>query len=152
MKTRLVASATTVAAALLIAAVFLWDRTGSFGVWGPREHDVIEETATPVGRTDSLGVSGPQEHSIVVEGAPTPIETYANGGRSRLAVLLTRTDKGWGWLAFAHALKSWGVPFMLTRDWRAAAAHRVIAVFPDLTDAGLPAEALSRSTLSTAWV
>jgi len=117
MKTRLVASATVTAALVVAAFVILLN-------WG-----------------GSLGVLGPKERSVVVEGAPTPVETYAQGGRSRLAVLLTGTDKGWGWLAFAHALKSWGVPFVLTRDWREAAAHRVVVVFPDLTDAELPAEA-----------
>ena len=86
-----------------------------------------------------LGVSGPAESSTVTEGSPTPWQAYGKGGPARLAVLLTRTDVSW--LALAHGLKSFGVPFYLTTDWHEAAGHRVILVYPDIGDKSLPDEA-----------
>jgi hypothetical protein len=91
-------------------------------------------------RPGPLGVNGPKEPSVVARGEPTSPAEYARGGNSRLAVLLTRTDDSW--LDLAHGLKSFGVPFVLTSDWKAAAAHRVILVYPDLSDRSLPPEAL----------
>ena len=91
------------------------------------------------GRPGPLGVSGPAERTTVSEGVPTPWQAYGKGGRARLAVLLTRTDASW--LPLAHGLKSFGVPFLLTSDWREAAAHRAILVYPDLAEKALPDEA-----------
>ena len=87
-----------------------------------------------------LGVSGPKERSVVTPGEAASPAEYSAGGNSRLAVLLTRTDGSW--LDLAHALKAFGVPFVMTSDWKAAAAHRVILVYPDLAERSLPPEAL----------
>jgi hypothetical protein len=88
------------------------------------------------GRPGPLGVNGPAESTTVSEGSPTPWQTYDKGGRSRLAVLLTRTDASW--LPLAHGLKTFGVPFRLTTDWQEAAAHRVILIYPDIDAKALP--------------
>ena len=73
--------------------------------------------------------------------AATPWTSYAAGGRSRLAVLLTDTASAW--LGLAHGLKSIGIPFLITRDFRAALEHRVVLVYPTLSGSVLSTEALA---------
>ncbi|HEX2522508.1 MAG TPA: hypothetical protein VHP35_10320 [Terriglobia bacterium] len=71
---------------------------------------------------------------------PTPWSHYAKGTESRLAVLLT--DTSGAWLGLSHGLKSIGVPFLITTDYRQAIKHSVILVYPMVSGKVLSAEAL----------
>lgn len=86
------------------------------------------------------GVSGPSEKTLVpVEGA-TSWTQFDHGGPSRLAVLLTDADSSW--LGLAHGLKTIGVPFRITRDYREAIKHKAILVYPNISGAALDAAAI----------
>lgn len=74
------------------------------------------------------GVSGPSGVATVAPLSPTPSSRYRTGTGSRLAVLLT--DSASNWLRLAHGLKSIGIPFLVTEDYRQALAHRVVLVYP----------------------
>ncbi len=74
------------------------------------------------------GVSGPIEKTVISPERPASLNAYSRGSSSRLAVLLT--DPHSGWLGIAHGLKAIGVPFLITRDYRAALRHRVVLVYP----------------------
>ncbi len=87
------------------------------------------------------GVTGPAARTIVPAAAPTEWTAYGGGGRTRLAVLLTDTASAW--LGLAHGLKSIGIPFLITRDFRAAVEHRVVLVYPTLSGGVLSREALA---------
>jgi peptidoglycan/xylan/chitin deacetylase (PgdA/CDA1 family) len=87
------------------------------------------------------GLTGPATATVVPAKAPTPWTSYAAGGRTRLAVLLTDTASAW--LGLAHGLKSIGIPFLITRDFRAALEHRVVLVYPTLSGSVLSPEALA---------
>ena len=87
------------------------------------------------------GITGPATATVVPAEAPTQWTSYAAGGRSRLAVLLTDTASAW--LGLAHGLKSIGIPFLITRDFRAALEHRVVLVYPTLSGRVLPRAALA---------
>ncbi len=87
------------------------------------------------------GVTGPPTATAIPPEAPTQWAAYAGGGRSRLAVLLTDTASAW--LGLAHGLKSIGVPFLITRNFRAALEHRVVLVYPTLSGKVLPPDALA---------
>ena len=86
------------------------------------------------------GVSGPQERTTVAPAQPARWHDYESGGTGRLALLLTDPDSAW--LGLAHGLKSIGVPFRITRDYREAVRHRVVLVYPTISGLVLPAEAL----------
>jgi hypothetical protein len=86
------------------------------------------------------GVSGPSDLSTVLPLSPTPVSRYQAGAQSRLAVLLT--DPASNWLRLAHGLKTIGVPFLLTKDYRQALAHRVVLVYPMISGRVLSSEAL----------
>ena len=87
------------------------------------------------------GLTGPATATVVPVEAATPWTSYAAGGRTRLAVLLTDTASAW--LGLAHGLKSIGIPFLITRDFRAALEHRVVLVYPTLSGRVLSSEALA---------
>ena len=74
---------------------------------------------------------GPTSITVVPKPEPTPYTTYKQSGNSSLAILLTNTDSDW--LNLAHGLKSIGIPFIITRDYREALAHKVIYVYPSLS-------------------
>jgi hypothetical protein len=74
------------------------------------------------------GVSGPSGLSAIPPLSPTPVSRYQAGTQSRLAVLLT--DPASNWLRLAHGLKTIGVPFLVTQDYRQAITHRVVLVYP----------------------
>ena len=86
------------------------------------------------------GVSGPSGLSAVPPLSPTPVARYRAGTQSRLAVLLT--DPASNWLRLAHGLKSIGVPFLVTQDYRQALAHRVVLVYPMISGRVLSSEAM----------
>jgi hypothetical protein len=85
-------------------------------------------------------VVGPMEPTTLVPSRPTSSQTYAVGGPSRLAVLLTEERSNW--LGLAHGLKSIGVPFVVTRDYQEALKHRVILVYPTITGTSFSREAI----------
>ncbi len=87
------------------------------------------------------GVAGPAGKSIIAPPGSNDIARYSVGGASRLAILLTDPDSAWRGLA--HGLKSIGVPFLITRDYRAALRHRVVLVYPQISGKVLSQEALS---------
>lgn len=80
-------------------------------------------------RFDNL--AGPDERSQVNADAKTDWRTYEKGEPSRLAILLTDEDSAW--LGLAQALKSIGVPFVITRDVAQATRHNVVLVYPTLS-------------------
>ncbi|HBR49205.1 MAG TPA: hypothetical protein DEA71_03870, partial [Nitrospira sp.] len=86
------------------------------------------------------GLTGPMEKTVVVPSSLSSPHTYAIGGPSRLALLLT--EEGSNWLGLAHGLKSIGVPFVVTRDYREALKHRVILVYPTITGTSFSREAI----------
>lgn len=63
-------------------------------------------------------------------------EDYHAGAKSRLAILLT--DENSAWLSLAHGLKSVGVPFTITRDYKEALSHAVVLVYPSLSGKVVP--------------
>ena len=90
-------------------------------------------------RRELHGVRGPSGTTRVPGEVTTPWQTYNGGGRSCLAVLLTDPDSPW--LAVAHALKTIGIPFLITRDVREAVKHHVVLVYPEISGRVLPARA-----------
>src|SRR5262245_26088211 len=86
------------------------------------------------------GIVGPREVTRIPTLDPTPLSRYTNGTKSRLAVLLTETSGAW--LSLSHGLKSIGVPFLITTDYRQAVKHSVVMVYPTVSGSVLPAEAL----------
>lgn len=85
-------------------------------------------------------IVGPLEPSIVPPPRPASWRDYASGGEGRLAILLT--DPQSGWLGLAHGLKSIGVPFLITDDYRQALRHKVVFVYPMVSGKVLRTEAL----------
>ncbi|WP_447603341.1 hypothetical protein [Nitrospira sp. Nam80] len=86
------------------------------------------------------GVQGPSGISMVDPPLPTPIVRYSKGTVSRLAILLT--DPASNWLRLAHGLKTIGVPFLVTEDYRQALRHRVVLVYPTISGRTLSPDAL----------
>jgi len=86
------------------------------------------------------GVKGPQDESLVQASQPTSWTKYRGGGGSRLSILLTDTNSSW--LGLAHGLKSAGIPFSITTDFKEALHHKVIFVYPTISGSVLSPEAL----------
>ncbi len=86
------------------------------------------------------GVEGPRDRSVVQARQPTSWTKYEGGGGSRLSVLLTDADSSW--LGLVHGLKSAGIPFSVTTDYRQALHHKVILVYPTISGSVLRPEAL----------
>ena len=84
--------------------------------------------------------NGPEDKSIFAEKIRTSPSKYSTGSISRLAVLLTDTNASW--LGIAHGLKSIGVPFIITTDYRKAVQHSVVMVYPIVSGASLSPGAL----------
>ena len=87
------------------------------------------------------GLSGPAAASTVRPEAPTPPGNYGGGKPSRMAILLTDRDSSW--LGLVHGLKSFGIPFTLTEDYREALQHSVVMVYPVISGKTMAAQALS---------
>ncbi len=85
-------------------------------------------------------INGPEDKSTFPDRIPTPPSRYSSGSISRLAVLLTDTSASW--LGIAHGLKSIGVPFIITTDYRKAIQHSVVIVYPVVSGASLSPGAL----------
>jgi peptidoglycan/xylan/chitin deacetylase (PgdA/CDA1 family) len=83
---------------------------------------------------------GPAASTHIRHAAPAQWTSYATGGPSRLAVLLT--DSTAPWLPLAHGLRTIGVPFVITRDYHAALEHRVVLVYPIISGRTLSGGAL----------
>ena len=86
------------------------------------------------------GINGPQDRSAVLARQPTSWTNYGGGGGSRLSILLTDTNSSW--LGLAHGLKSAGIPFSVTTDYRQALHHKAILVYPTISGSVLTPEAL----------
>lgn len=85
-------------------------------------------------------LNGPSNVTTVPTARPTSWNQYAQGSRTRLAVLLT--DPSSAWLGLAHGLKTIGVPFIITDDYAEAITHRVVLVYPTISGSVLSSEAL----------
>lgn len=86
------------------------------------------------------GLVGPQAPTVVPEETPTPWTQFTHGDTSRLAILLTEPDSAW--LSLAHGLKTIGIPFRITQDYREAIQHKAVLVYPSISGNTLPAPAL----------
>ncbi|MBT3359731.1 MAG: polysaccharide deacetylase family protein [Rhodospirillales bacterium] len=86
------------------------------------------------------GLEGPHDRSVVTTGQTTSTTKYEGGGKSRLSVLLTDTNSAW--LGLVHGLKSAGIPFSVTTDFREAIGHKVVLVYPMVSGSVLKPEAL----------
>lgn len=83
---------------------------------------------------------GPNGVSQIPTWKKTPWQRYAAGSTSRLAILLT--DDTAPWLGLAHGLKSLGVPFLITTDYKKALKHGVVLVYPTISGLSFPPEGL----------
>ncbi len=83
---------------------------------------------------------GPTAATHIHHAAPAQWTAYSSGGASRLAVLLTDTTAPW--LPLAHGLRAIGIPFVVTRDYRAALTHRVVLVYPIVSGRALSGDAI----------
>jgi len=79
---------------------------------------------------------GPEKKSRITIPSSTSYKRYSKGSRSRMAVLLT--DDNSFWLELAHGLKSMGIPFLITKDYREALKHKMVFIYP--TSNGLSAK------------
>jgi hypothetical protein len=88
----------------------------------------------------SNGLNGPEDKSVFGDRIPTSWSKFSSGSISRLAILLTDTSASW--LGIAHGLKSIGIPFTITTDYHKALQHNVVIVYPVVSGASLPPDAL----------
>lgn len=86
------------------------------------------------------GARGPAGKTEMAAPRPAADSDYRDGGTSRLVILLTDPDSAW--LGLVHGLKSMGVPFRITRDYKDALRHRVVLVYPIVSGKVLTPEAL----------
>ena len=86
------------------------------------------------------GVEGPSGLTPLAVSPPADWRSFAAGGTSRLAVLLTDTTSSW--LGVAHGLKTIGVPFRITLDYEDALRHDVVLVYPRISGRLLSPDAL----------
>lgn len=86
------------------------------------------------------GVSGPEDKSVFPARVPTEWEKYSQGSTNRLAILIT--DSSASWLGVAHGLKTMGIPFILTTDYRRAIQYKVVMVYPIISGSALSPAAL----------
>lgn len=88
----------------------------------------------------SPSVRGPEDKSVFQARVATPWEKYSSGAPSRMAILVTDTTASW--LGVAHGLKSIGIPFIITTDYKKALEHKVVMVYPVISGAALSPDAL----------
>jgi len=110
---------------------------GQIGVQSKQGQRVSENSGkVQVNPADMLvfpNVAGPADKAPLPVPKTTSWEKYKNGTTSRMAILLTDTNSAW--LALAHGLKSVGVPFMITTDYKQALHHNVVLVYPTISGA-----------------
>ena len=85
-------------------------------------------------------INGPEDKSVFADKVSTSWTRFSSGSITRLAILLTDTNASW--LGIAHGLKSIGVPFIITTDYRKAIQHNVLMVYPIVSGASLSPDAL----------
>lgn len=73
-------------------------------------------------------LKGPLAISVVEQPIPTPMNVFQQGGLNTLAVLVT--DRGSSWLELANGLKTFGIPFTMTTDYKEAIKHKAILAYP----------------------
>jgi peptidoglycan/xylan/chitin deacetylase (PgdA/CDA1 family) len=86
------------------------------------------------------GLRGPVGRSALPKEEPAHWSDFQGGSASRLAILLT--DPNSGWLGLAQGLRSIGVPFTVTQNYRDAIRHRVVLVYPTISGKVLDPAAL----------
>lgn len=107
-------------------------------MYHPDETGVYEVKYTEMAHFDEL--NGPENATLIPRDSFTSWTRYAKGGKSRMAILLTDTNSSW--LALAHGLKSMGIPFLITRNYKAALLHQVVMVYPTVSGRVLNTESL----------
>ena len=85
-------------------------------------------------------LSGPTEPSLIAPPEPASWQVYAQGDVSRLALLLT--DDTAAWPGVVSALKSMGVPFVVTDDVARATRHHVVLAYPMIAGSVLSGDEL----------
>ena len=85
-------------------------------------------------------IKGPEDKSVLEARIATPWSKYSQGSSARLAILLTDTTSSW--LGIAHGLTSIGIPFIITTDYHRALQSKVVMVYPIISGAALPPDAL----------
>ncbi len=101
---------------------------GLFWAWktfGSAKPGVYKVSAKDIYRFDAI--VGPEGKAVLPQPGRTNWEPYQTGSPNRLAVLLTDTNSAW--LGLVHALKTIGIPFVLTRNYQEALQHRVVLVY-----------------------
>lgn len=86
------------------------------------------------------GAQGPQARTPLLALRPANWEDYRQPGGGRLGILLTEEKSAW--LALAHGLRSFGIPFTITKDWKEVLQQPVVMVYPSISGQNLPQEAL----------
>ncbi len=85
-------------------------------------------------------VRGPEDKSVFPARIPTSWQKYSQGANNRLAILLT--DSTSSWLGVAHGMKTLGIPFIITTDYKKAIEHKVVMVYPMISGASMSPLAL----------
>lgn len=114
---------------------------GLFWGWktfGSAKPGVYKVSAKDIYHFDDI--AGPEGKAVLPQPSRTSWEPYQTDSPNRLAVLLTDTNSAW--LGLVHALKTIGIPFVLTRDYKQALQHRVVLVYPLISGKALDVTAL----------
>ncbi|MFM2136045.1 MAG: hypothetical protein RL021_1445 [Bacteroidota bacterium] len=132
-------------AAIVLSAVLLFAGCGSDRAGdeiGTMQRNEFPETYT-VRNSDvfaASGVRGPEDRSEFPVRKASDWRQYQEGGESRLAILLT--DPNSSWIGVAQGLKTIGVPFIITDDYKRALRHKVVLVYPVISGKALSYSAL----------
>ena len=73
-------------------------------------------------------INGPKDSTTIHKPNPKSFQAHSNGQKNWLAIYLT--DESSSWVALSHGLKSIGIPFLITKDYKKALAHKVVLVYP----------------------
>ncbi|QAU34479.1 polysaccharide deacetylase family protein [Janthinobacterium sp. 17J80-10] len=85
--------------------------------------------------------SGPARSDAIKPMQRARLQDFSGAASSsRLAVLITDPDSDW--LGLVHGLRTIGVPFVLTQDYKKALAHNVVLVYPTISGKVLAKDAL----------
>ena len=87
------------------------------------------------------GVEGPLSESELLQPVKERPENYNNGESSRLAIWLT--DENSNWVALLSGLKTIGIPFRITKDYKEALSHNVVLTYPYISGRDLPSDSFS---------